>query len=122
VEFTNAGQAAFPLEAGASTYVSMRLRPGLDFTVSDVLQAGQPRIHVEAYADDILIGGMSYLVDPNYKGGGAGTGDGPCDSPTAVCTQSANSLLSCIDVSHHKVRDVRVRRVNVDLLFDDCDC
>jgi hypothetical protein len=70
---------------------------------------------VTAFADDIIIGGMSYFVDPNMKksnvnNGGRKTGD---------CT-IASELLKCATLG--KAKRVRIKKVNIELDFDDDDC
>jgi hypothetical protein len=119
VEFTNAGGSAFPLAPGASTYVVMRLRPGSEFTTADVQRAANPVIRIEAYADDILVGGMSYAIDPNRTGR-----DEPCNpEPPSKCAETGTNLMHCVDLSHSKVKELRVRKVNVDLVLEDeCGC
>jgi hypothetical protein len=64
LEFTSPGGPAFSLEARTGRDVVMKLKPGQEFTASDVKRARNPIIHVEVYADDILVGGMSYTLDP----------------------------------------------------------
>jgi hypothetical protein len=64
LEFTNPGGRAFSLEARTGRDVVMRLKPGKEFRAEEVKRARNPIIHVEVYADDILVGGMSYTLDP----------------------------------------------------------
>jgi hypothetical protein len=64
LEFASPGGRAFSLEARAGRDVVMRLNPGKEFTAADVRSARNPIIQVEVYADDILVGGMSYTLDP----------------------------------------------------------
>jgi hypothetical protein len=42
----------------------MRLMAGEPFAAEDLKEARNCAIHVEVYADDILVGGMSYTLDP----------------------------------------------------------
>jgi hypothetical protein len=62
IAFENPGADAFTLEPGGGRDVVMRLVAGEVFTAADV---GENQvIEIEAYADGILVGGMSYtLVD-----------------------------------------------------------
>jgi hypothetical protein len=60
IAFANAGADAFALEPGGGRDVVMRLRPGRQFSTDDVRKAKNRTIDIEAYADGILVGGMSY--------------------------------------------------------------
>lgn len=118
VEFTNAGRNAFPLAPGDSTYVGMRLKAGGEFTAADVQQDGDPVIRLQAYANGIHIGGMAYAVDPS-RTGPDDTGNGN----SKTCAADADNLIRCIDLSKARVKELQLRRVNVDLIFErDCGC
>jgi hypothetical protein len=62
--FDNPGAGAFELRPGESKTVTLRLKPGTEFTAADVRNADDPVIRVEAYANGILVGGMTYTLDP----------------------------------------------------------
>ncbi|AEU34734.1 hypothetical protein [Granulicella mallensis] len=118
IEFLNAGGASFRLQPGESQDMIIRLVPGADFTPADVNSASDQTIHLYGYAGGILVGGMSYVIDPNLKvttGGGGQSG---------ACNAIGTELLKCIDVSKEKITKIRVRKVNVDLDFEaeDCGC
>lgn len=68
VIFANPGGGAFALKAGESKPVVLKLKSGRDFTVENVKRAKDATIHVEAYANGILVGGMSFYLDPKLKG------------------------------------------------------
>jgi hypothetical protein len=67
IAFGNAGADAFALEPGCGRDVVMRLLPGRDFTADDVRKAKDRIIEIEAYADGILVGGMSYPLEYEAK-------------------------------------------------------
>ena len=67
IAFANAGVDAFTLEPGSSREVIMRMLPGRDFTTDDIGKANDPVIRVEARADGILVGGMSYPLATDHK-------------------------------------------------------
>lgn len=118
VAFTSRGGAAFPLGPGESRDVAIRLVPGADFERTDVEATEDRTIEVHAYADGILVGGMSYSIDPNLK---PPRGHGDPVEPDK-CTKVAEELVNCLDKRQRNVRKVRVRKINVDLFFDaDCD-
>jgi hypothetical protein len=116
IEFLNSGGASFRLPPGASRNMIIRLVPGADFTPADVNSASDQTIHLYGYAGGILVGGMSYVIDPNLTVAGAGQ--------PGTCNVIATELLKCIDVSKQKITKVRVRKINVDLDFaeEDCGC
>ena len=62
--FTSPGGSAFSLEPRTGRDVVMRLMAGEPFAAEDLKEARNCAIHVEVYADDILVGGMSYTLDP----------------------------------------------------------
>ncbi|HEX4068382.1 MAG TPA: hypothetical protein VHZ09_20345 [Acidobacteriaceae bacterium] len=118
IEFLNAGGASFSLPSGGSRNMIIRLVPGADFTPADVNSASDQTIQLYGYAGGTLVGGMSYVVDPNLK---VTTGGG---SHPGACSAIGTELLKCIEVSKKKITRVRVRKINVDLDFaeEDCGC
>jgi hypothetical protein len=62
-QFTSPGGGAFSLKAGAGRDVVMRLKAGQEFTAKQVSRTRNRSIHVEVFADDILVGGMTYTLD-----------------------------------------------------------
>jgi hypothetical protein len=67
VALENPGADAFALTAGEAKPVVLRLKPGKTFKAKDVKDARDKTIRLEAYANGILVGGMSYQLDPNLK-------------------------------------------------------
>jgi hypothetical protein len=67
IAFTNPGAEAFTLEPRSARDVVMRILPGRDFVVDHVHGAEDPVIRVEALADGILVGGMSYPLLADHK-------------------------------------------------------
>lgn len=68
VTFANPGADAFTLKPGETKTVVLQLKPGKDFTADDVRKTKDATIQIEAYANGILVGGMSYQLDPQLKG------------------------------------------------------
>jgi len=62
-EFTGVGKHAFLLGTRASRDVVMKLKPGRKFTTSQVRHARNRQISIEVFADDMLVGGMTYTLD-----------------------------------------------------------
>jgi len=63
-EFAGRGGRAFSLKARTGRDVVVRLKAGKKFTAKEVRSARNRNIHVEVYANDILVGGMSYTFVP----------------------------------------------------------
>ena len=112
IRFVNAGGSSFNLKPGIRKEILLDIKEGKEFTREMVLASGSDNIiNVTVAADGILIGGMSFTVDPNMKqsnapgAGGREAGD------------LASELLKC--VSSEKAKKVRVRKVVVEIDFDD---
>ncbi|HSE68115.1 MAG TPA: hypothetical protein VLB12_14100, partial [Gemmatimonadales bacterium] len=110
VGFSNPGGASFPLRPGESRNVIMSLIPGKDFTPADVAASADKAIHLFGYAGGILVGGLSYELDPQLKPREPDRG-----GRRRECNKLAELLLGCIDLPHERVRGVRIRKVNVDI-------
>jgi hypothetical protein len=63
LKFTGAGGRAFSLAAHASRDIVMKLKPGRKFTASQVRRARNRQISVEVFANEMLVGGMTYMLD-----------------------------------------------------------
>jgi zinc metalloprotease ZmpB len=94
----------------------IKLVPGSDFSPGDVAASPDNTIQLYGYAGGILVGGMSYQVDPKRKPPEPG---GWHDRDE--CGRIGQELLKCIEVHHEKVRRVRVRKVTVDLEIEGID-
>ncbi len=117
INFTSRGGSAFPLQAGESRSVVMKLVPGADFSAADVNASPDKTIQLWGYAGGILVGGMSYVLDPNLKPFGKGHPGHPKE-----CDHLGKELLKCVDWSELKVRGISVRSINVDIeIKRDCD-
>jgi hypothetical protein len=131
--FANRGGGAFTLEPGENREVEMRLSPGVDFTADEVDKATERTITVAARADGILVGGMSYEMDPKLEHpqrGGHNPAPGEpghvhdeqcgCGRDERV-DESAETLLRYLKGRKQRIREVEIRKVIVEIEFDDCD-
>ena len=111
--FTNAGGRAFSLEPGASKKVVMSLKEGREFTRSDIeaLPAAERQLHVETRLDGILVGGMTYELDPKLD---RPPSTRPHADGTRACGAAAAELLRCLDLPG-EVKGVHVRRVTLEV-------
>jgi hypothetical protein len=62
-QFTSPGGGGFSLKARAGRDVVMKLKAGEEFTAKQVRRTRNRSIHVEVFADDILVGGMTCTLD-----------------------------------------------------------
>jgi hypothetical protein len=115
IEFLNRGGGSFPLAPGESRNMIIRLVPGKDFSPADVTASPDKTIHLYGYAGGILVGGMSYTIDPNLKPVKPGVGHG------RKCREIGEELLACLVLTDSKICRVRIRRVNIDLEIEDQD-
>lgn len=67
IAFRDTDGGKFRLQSGAKREIQLEVEPGQDFTAADVKSARKRSIEVEVYADGILIGGMTYPLDPEMK-------------------------------------------------------
>jgi zinc metalloprotease ZmpB len=94
--------------------VIVRLIPGKDFAPADVEASADKTIHIYGYAGGMLVGGVSYALDPKLKprkNGGGGQG--------AECNRVAQDLLDCVDLPRGRVREVHIRKICVDIELED---
>ncbi len=65
VTFDNPGAGAFSLKSGETKPVVVRFSAKKDFTAKDVSSAKDAVIHIRAIANGVVVGGMSYELDPH---------------------------------------------------------
>jgi hypothetical protein len=118
LRFADLPERGFGLEPGARRVVTLQVQPGGDFTAADVRAAAEHDIVVEVQADGIVIGGMTYRVDPDLERP-ANTAD-PCADDKGACRDKAKDLLKCLRLDAGSVKRVRVRKVSVDIEMDGC--
>jgi len=133
--FTNRGGSAFKLEPGESRDIVMRLVKGTDITADDVERASDRAIRVAARADGILVGGMTYQLDPKLKHpqrtgehGKPGHGepghvhDERCGGESDDRIDDvAGKLVHYLNRRSRRVREVEVRKIVLEIDLEDCD-
>lgn len=118
LKFRNPGGSNFTLGPRSSREIVMQLSEGEDFGSSDV--PGDPSdrvIEVVSLADGILVGGMTYEVDPNIK-------EPPQEHPErdkrTECNTSSQELLACLGLPELCVEKATIKSVIVEVKIDDC--
>ena len=141
--FTNRGGSCFTLEPGESREIVMSLAKGRDFSADDVRGVEDRIIRVAARADGILVGGMSYQLDPDLvhprRPGTPGPGEeGHEHDDECGCDRGrhhnhaddraddridglAEALMRSLGGRRHRVREVEVRKVTLEIEMEDCD-
>jgi hypothetical protein len=120
VNFASPGGAAFSLAPGQARKVHLAVTPGAEVTQTDVTAAADRDVVMYVEADGILIGGMSYRLDPTRTHPLPQPGDECPDENGDKCAESARELLRCLKLPGHKVRKARIRHIGVDIDIDDC--
>jgi hypothetical protein len=65
--FTNPGAGAMRLGPNETKSISMQLVPGKELTLPEIAKEKNPAITIEAYANHILVGGMTFSLSPGGK-------------------------------------------------------
>ena len=117
LRFADLTGRSFTLKPGEKRVVTLQMQAGRDFTAEDARGSSDRDINIEIQGDGILIGGMTYRVDPDLdKSVNAGEGPAGGDS----CRDIAKDLLRCLKVDTGPVKRVCVKKVSVDIDFDGC--
>lgn len=119
LQFDGISDNKFPLKAGEKRRIQLTLKKGAEFTKADIEGSADRMINVNLLANGILLGGMSYYVDPNLKKPSGGK-----LPPGKDCGDAAQKLLDCLKISgDKKVKKVCVKKVSLDIELDnDCCC
>ncbi len=119
LQFVDLDNNKFRLKAGERRKIGLRLAQGNSFRVDDFRNAADRNISVHLHGNGILLGGMTYQVDPDLTEPSGGR-----IRPGIECQDAAQSLLECLKISgDRKVKKVCVKKVSVDIELDnDCDC
>jgi hypothetical protein len=124
VEVATPGGTSFHLAAGASRQVRLRVVPGTDVSAAEVAQATDREVRVSVIQDGILVGGMSYELDPARAE--ALPQDGCPEHPGAPaecgdrCRRPARDLLRCLELPEAPIGRVRLKSVQVEIEMKDC--
>jgi hypothetical protein len=115
VRFHGLAKNRFVLGPREKRMLTIELIPGDDFTTDDVTDTSDRDISVTLLSDDMVLGGMTYRLDPLLKPRTRKPKHG------RDCRKPARDLLRCLDIDAKNVRDVRVTKVSIDVRMDD-DC
>lgn len=139
---TNEGGSRFALAPGTRRQVTLSVKPGKDLSAEEVRAAEQRDVLVSVTGNGILMGGMTYRLDPDrlrpmpqgedeepkgherdgeHEHGpdhGQQHGHGP-DHDGEACAAKAKDLLTCLNLPVDGIGEVRVKAIQVEI---DLDC
>jgi hypothetical protein len=117
LQFEGIPDAEFQLKAGERRPISLRPVPGADFSAEEIRAGGDRDITVYLHGNGMLMGGMTYHVDPDMIEPHSPS------VPGVPCRNAAQDLVDCLEVSGgRQVKKVCVKKVTVDIeLENDCD-
>ncbi len=120
IKFHNPGANKFKLGPQDERKIEFSLIPGAAIDARELNQAGEA-MDIQAMIDGLLIGGMTYHIDPKLKeklperSSGAGSCARECDEASA-------KLLDCMGLPNDGVKGTKLRKVTIDITFRDDDC
>jgi len=115
LELADVGRG-FTLASGAKREVFIRLHPGKAFTRDAVESTSDRDIRIEVLANDILIGGMTYRLDPDIAR------PWNADRPKGRgCLDDAQRLADCLGIKQ-EIGGVCVKEIVVSLKVRGDDC
>lgn len=117
VRFVSAGGSDFGLRPGNRKEILIDVKQGNEFTRDMVLGSPDRFIHVTAQANGLVIGGMSFQIDPDMKQSAWSVGGKHGCRPRDIVVED---LLKC--ASLEKAKRVRVRKIVLEIDYEDGDC
>ena len=120
LDFISPGAGSFRMKAGAIKEIQFVMSGGQAIERSNLPSADAERtILITGEADGIPLGGMTYVLDPDYA---PPTPQHPsCPQPppaeNAPCAEDASQLLKCLRLEGAEVKSVDVRRISIDIAF-----
>jgi zinc metalloprotease ZmpB len=118
MSFIGISNNLFELRSGKQQEVFMNLKPGKDFDKFQVEKAANTDIQISVFADDILIGGMNYRIDPDIKE----PFNKKPGSQKPKCLDKAQELLNCLDIPRQDVKCIQIKKVTIDIEMNDSNC
>lgn len=116
VELRGVPTGAFTMRPGERRDVQLVLHAGADFGTAEVEAAAQRDLVATLRSDGMVVGGMTWRVDPTLPAPARGASAHPCEKP-------ATELARCLRLGDGRVKKVKVRKVSLDLIMDDdCGC
>ena len=118
IKFLNPGGEKFQLGPRDERKIVFKVLPGQSFKKSELNQTGED-IDVHTMIDGLLIGGMTYRIDPRIK---EILPERPNGTDVSSCKESSKNLLKCLGLPSKGVKSAKIRKVTIDINFKDDDC
>jgi hypothetical protein len=119
LKFLSPGGETFQLGPRDERKVIFNIIPGSPFGASELNRNGED-IDIQTMIDGLLIGGMTYRIDPKIKENLPERPHGADGGPS--CKQPSEKLLSCLGLPSDGVKSAKLRKVTIDILYKDEDC
>lgn len=119
LEFLNPGGIRFTLGPRDNREIVFRMKKGADFTPAQVGGSADRMITVSTFADGVLTGGMSYLLDPALTHPPV---EKPAKPDAKHCSDATAELLECFGLPSGKVACTRIKSITFETKFKDEDC
>ncbi len=113
IKFKNVNSNRFTLAPRADKKITFSLIPGHKFDRSDLSPEGEA-IDINTLIDHIIVGGMTYLIDPNLK---ERLPEVPDESEE--CLPEFKNIISCLKAKDQKVDSIRVKSIIVEIKMED---
>lgn len=109
--FKDVEKCGFKLKSGRKREIFLELQAGEDFTAAEIEASGPKDIVVFVSADDNLVGGMTYRLNPAIR---------RVDTERNVAVAAGTEeLIKGLRLSAEKVKNVRVKKLSLDIEFED---
>jgi len=125
LDFVSAGGPSFGMQPGASKEIVFAMAAGEPIDRESLpVSAADRTIVVTAEAAGIPLGGMAYVIDPDYVDPNKGHTPGPTQEPAKdePCAHDAAALLKCLELERAEVDCVEVRKITLEVTFKDRCC
>lgn len=119
LKFLSPGGEKFQLGPRGERKVIFNIIPGTPFNASELKQAGED-IDIHTMIDGLIIGGMTYRLDPKIKENLPERADSADEGSS--CKEPSEKLLRCLGLPSDGVKSAKLRKVTIDILFKDEDC
>lgn len=113
------GGEKFQLGPRSERKVIFNILPGTPFNASELKQTGED-IDIHTMIDGLIIGGMTYRIDPRIKENLLERADGADEGSS--CEEPSEKLLRCLGLPSDGVKSAKLRKVTIDILFKGEDC
>lgn len=120
LDFISPGGASFSMKPGAIKEIMFAMSAGQTIDRATLpTSVAERAITVTAEADGIPVGGMTYVLDPDYVD--PNKDQPPCQPhkpvETEPCVHDATELLKCLKLERTEVESVDVRKITLDITF-----